>query len=293
MEFITISAGDSVLTLAPGLGGSIVSWLHRERAMLRPPLPGAVEKRFVRGLGCFPLVPYSNRIARGHFRFGGTEHQVPATFGGNAIHGVGWEKPWQATRPDPTRVTLTLDHVPDATWPYAFRAEQRYVLAQDQMIVHLLMQSLHHAPAPAGIGLHPFFPRSPEAKLQFGASTVWENGPDMIPTQRIAIPPAWDHTQPKQVGSAVLDNCFAGWRGTARLSYPDLGYAMTMEAEPVFRHLVVFVPEGKPFFAVEPVTNMNDGVNRMDDTPGHGVTVLAPGEILAGRVTFRIETAHA
>ena len=36
----------------------------------------------------------------------------------------------------------------------------------------------------------------------------------------------------------------------------------------MFRHLVVFISPDKDFIAVEPVSNMNNGVNRMDDTPG-------------------------
>ncbi len=192
-------------------------------------------------------------------------------------------------RPDPSRATLTLDHVADASWPFAFRAEQRFVLSEDRLIVHILMQSLHGGPAPAGIGLHPFFPHGPGATLQFVAGAVWENGSDLLPTRRIAVPAALDHSTPRPIGSIPLNNCFGGWRGTARIAYPERGIAVVIEAEPTFRHVVVFVPPDKDFFAIEPVTNMNNGVNRMGDTAGHGVVVLQPGETLAGRMLFRLE----
>ena len=60
-------------------------------------------------------------------------------------------------------------------------------------------------------------------------------------------------------------------------------------ADPIFRHLIVFVPEGKDFCAVEPVTNMNDGLNRMDGETDHGVFVLTPGETRRGTVRFRLD----
>jgi len=38
------------------------------------------------------------------------------------------------------------------------------------------------------------------------------------------------------------------------------------------------------------VTNMNDGLNHMDEQTDHGVFVLAPGESRRGVVQFRLET---
>jgi aldose 1-epimerase len=70
-----------------------------------------------------------------------------------------------------------------------------------------------------------------------------------------------------------------------------------MTADPVFGHLVVFVPTGKNFFCVEPVSNCNDGMNLMakgrTDT---GVAVLEPGATLSGSVMFawsRMDTGGA
>jgi aldose 1-epimerase len=53
--------------------------------------------------------------------------------------------------------------------------------------------------------------------------------------------------------------------------------------------LVVYVPAGRDFFAVEPVSHMNNAVNR-PDAVDNGLSNIAPGEQLTGRVRFAVET---
>ena len=104
------------------------------------------------------------------------------------------------------------------------------------------------------------------------------------------MPPAkWDFRAGRQVGLDFVDNCFGDWGGMARIAYPDWGYSLRIEADPVFRHLVVFVPEGQDFFAVEPVANMGDGVNRIGTEPGQGMVVLPRGQRLTGQIRYSVE----
>ncbi|HTC10881.1 MAG TPA: aldose 1-epimerase [Acetobacteraceae bacterium] len=278
---LTLRADDMSLTLMPEQGAGILGWTRGGIPLLRHAAPQAVVPGTVGEMACFPLVPYSNRIARGQFTFGGTSHHLALNFGDhpNSIHGVGWQRAWQVIQVAPDATTLSLDHAPDVNWPFAFTAELQAYLMQAALRIELAITNLHGAPAPAGLGLHPFFPRG-TATLQFRADAVWQNGPDMIPTARIAIPPDWDHASPRAVGSAALDNCFAGWTGTATLAWPDR--TLTLEASEIFRHLVVYTPPGQDFFCVEPVSHMNDAINHAT------MHVLAPGETLRGTVTFRL-----
>ena len=51
--------------------------------------------------------------------------------------------------------------------------------------------------------------------------------------------------------------------------------AATITATEPFRHLVLYVPPGESFFAVEPVSNANDGFNLFArGIAGSGVRVL-------------------
>ena len=89
----------------------------------------------------------------------------------HAIHGVGWQRVWTVAAVGSTRATLTLRH--DAvgeqarSWPFAFAAEQRFTLTPDALLVELAVRNLHPSPAPAGLGLHPYFPRDGAPMLRF------------------------------------------------------------------------------------------------------------------------------
>ncbi len=69
---------------------------------------------------------------------------------------------------------------------------------------------------------------------------------------------------------------------------------MAFRASPTLGHLVFYNP-ADPWFAFEPVSNANDGVNlleRGDDTSG--VTVLEPGESLGAALELQVShtTGH-
>jgi len=86
-----------------------------------------------------------------------------------------------------------------------------------------------------------------------------------------------------------MDHCFDGWDGRAELHWPETGVRLEIEAEPVFGHLVIYVPPGREIFCVEPVSHVNDGFNLLErGVAGTGVRVLAPGERLAGSVRFGV-----
>ena len=64
---------------------------------------------------------------------------------------------------------------------------------------------------------------------------------------------------------------------------------MTIAGDDIFRHAVVYTPADKPYFAVEPASNMTDAVNRMDSVPDHGLRVVHPGDTLRRQVRFSVE----
>jgi aldose 1-epimerase len=141
---------------------------------------------------------------------------------------------------------------------------------------------------PAGFGLHPFFHKHPGARLQFAADAVYRAGPDSLPDEAIITPEAWNYRSLRELGEPQLDHCFKGWDGKARIHYEEDRVGLSIEADPVFGHLVVYVPSGRDFFAVEPVSHMNNAINRLDAVD-HGLHFLAPGARLTGKVRFGVE----
>jgi aldose 1-epimerase len=293
---LSLRSHNSSLVLAPEIGGAIVGWSFGATSLLRRPQPDAIMWGDVRGLGCFPLIPFSNRIGRRGFRWDGRDYGLAPNFGDHphCIHGIGWHSRWTVSAVSAASATLTLHH--DAAgqrahrWPFAFMAAQRFMLLADRLQVTLSLTNLHPGPAPGGLGLHPYFPGASQASLQFAAAQVWQNGQDMLPMRCIAVPPDWDHSSGKQIGGVALDNCFSGWDGAAHITWGADQPGLSIEAEGVFRQLIVFTPSAHDFFCVEPVSHVTDAINWIDADPALGMQILQPNETLQGAVTFRVTT---
>ena len=136
-----------------------------------------------------------------------------------------------------------------------------------------------------GIGLHPYFPRVPDAAITFAATGAWANGTDSLPARHGPVPPDWEHTTGRAVHTDRLDNCFTGWGSTARL---DAGPAsLEISASPAFGNLQVFTPSWADFYCVEPVSHAPDAINRPDLPDDQAMDVLAPGDSLAGTIRMR------
>jgi aldose 1-epimerase len=135
--------------------------------------------------------------------------------------------------------------------------------------------------------VHPYFRATPGMRLTAHAPQVWMWDTLKLPVARIATPPQWDFANGRTVPDLNLDHCFAGWDRRARLDWPELGVALTIEADAIFSHLVV--AQLAEVVAVEPVTNANDGVNLMArGDPDHGMLMIAPGQTIGGRVRFAL-----
>lgn len=292
---LRLEAGALSLELAPRAGGAIAAFRRRALPLMRE-MPGeAVAASDARAAASYPLVPYSNRIAQGRFAFGGEAHALALNFGDHphSIHGNGWQRAWTVERATADAATLALEHDPARDgaggWPFAYRAEQDFALDARGLSLTIAIQNRDARPFPAGLGLHPFFPVREGTTLRFAAQRVWLNGPDMLPAAEVAVPRNWNFAAARSPRGAGLDNCFSGWSGAAELRWEPEGVGLRMTADPLFGHLVVYTPASGDAVAVEPVSNMNDAVNRMDAVSGHGLRVIAPGERLAGTVRFEVE----
>lgn len=283
---ISLAAGAWTAEVSPAIGGAILSLEHAGVPVLRQTPDQAVQRGDVRHTACYPMIPYANRIANGRFAFAGVDHQLAANFPGetNTLHGVAWRRAWRTLGTQPHACEIVLSHRPvgsDADdWPFAFDARQSFELSGEGLSLRIAVTNAGPTPAPAGLGLHAYFPRRPGERLAFRSAGAWSNGPDMLPDARHAGGD-WDFAAGRAVEAPVLDNDFVGWDGLARLSAPGRP-ATVLRASPAFRALRVYTPAGHDDYAVEPVTHRADAIHHPDDPDA--MTVLAPGETLEGVV---------
>jgi aldose 1-epimerase len=289
-ELVWLACGAFELDLCPRLGGTISGFRHQGLDLMRP--PGA---RFL-GAGdpgeasCFPLVPFSNRIADAGFRFRGEVYELPRNFPPepHAIHGQGWQHPWTAAAASASRAELTFRHAVPGT-PLDYHARQLFELDDDGLSVTIAVTNGGERPMPAGVGLHPYFARTAGVTLTASLDHVWLADERKIPKERVPLPAHWDFSKAPRVAALQMDNCFGGWDGHAQIHWPETRLTLTIESDPGLGHLVIYIPPGADFFSVEAVSNANDGFNLMArGVDGTGVRVLEPGETLSGTVRFGV-----
>ena len=293
LDAVVLRHGLMECVVAPRIGGAIARltlWgedgpLH----LLRPTPPGAIDGGSAADMACFPLVPFSNRIAGGRFRFDGTDVALPLNHPAcpHSLHGHGWEKPWTVEAQDDAALRLSYRHTADA-WPWSYRAVQRITVRADGLEVRLELVNESDREMPAGLGLHPYLPKPPGTTLTAAVGSVWLGDATLLPRERAAVPRAWAFPDGRAMDEVVVDNGFPGWDGRAAIDWPQHGRRLLVEADPVFGHLVVYAPRGEDYLCVEPVSHMTDAVNHADEADA-GLHALPPGGVLAGTVRLRLE----
>jgi len=162
-----LRAGRLEVALAPDAGGRVaqmrydgVDWLVGEQE------GGAAAI----GWGCYPMVPWAGRLRRGRFVFDGHRYALPTNFGGHAIHGVGFSRPWQVDSLGADSATLSLELPEDGYWPFGGRATQVIRMLADRLELRLAVQAGDQA-MPATLGWQPWF-RKPD-QVMFSPSAMY------------------------------------------------------------------------------------------------------------------------
>jgi len=285
-ESLTLTNAHLRCEIKPGLGGCVAGlWLLGIPVLRSTPAPSLVS---VRESGSFPLVPFSNRIGHASLQWSGTSHPLVKNFPPepHAIHGVGWQRPWTVLEADEHFAMLSLEHRPDANWPFAFDASQAFRLTPHALEMTLSITNQSAQSAPVGLGFHPYFVKRPGSHIQFEATGRWEMSNETLPTHRAV-------SQGLDVDLATLDvdHCYYGWSGVLHLRDELLHTRIT---SPMSR-LVVFTNKTKSFVAMEPVSHVNNALNMIAQHPELadelGVNILQPGESMTAQMTIEVTTA--
>lgn len=296
---LRLDHGDAYVEICPGLGGTIFNYSWRGQPILRP---SDGVPAIARLAACYPLLPFSNRIAGGRLAFDGRTHAIPRTvdYAPLPMHGLAWQRPWRVQACDTGRATLTQDYAPDGAtpaWPFPYAATQTFLLDDAGLHLTLSLRNTGTGPQPAGLGWHPYFPRTPATRIWARTGDMWVNDDANLPVRR--------EPAPAGLASGMLaadtgyDNVFRDFGGHAGVAWPERDLAVTLHADAVFSHVVIFTPRDKPHLAIEPVSHMTDAFNRHAAaghraTPGldteTGTAILAPGQSLAGGISLRPST---
>jgi aldose 1-epimerase len=287
-QAVSIRNGPLEAVVRPDVGGSLAALTYARPgrpavAVLRaaPPDAGSPLQ-----MASFPLVPFCNRIEHGTFRWHGREVRLPANHPGDRfpLHGYGWKAPWRVAVVEPAAVDLVWSDETGSVWPWPYAARQRYELASDALVVSLALRNLGATPMPAGLGHHPYFPRSDATRVYARLPVLWEPDDRLIPRGPVPNPLAAEFASGARIAAVRLDAGYTGWDGRARIEQPDDGLCVELLGAPgdAF-HL--YVPDA-PLLCAEAVTNQPNAIN--DPRAEAPMRALAPGATLHHTLRLRV-----
>ena len=262
------------------MGGCVLSCRYEGQDILRP----AQDASDPVLTSCFPLVPFSNRIAKGQFSFDGHDIKLPLTRSGepHPIHGYGWISEWGVSRHLKDILELSFDYT-DTDWPWAFRCTQSFFIKDNALTLSLKIENTGTFLMPAGLGFHSYFPGVDTAMLKFGTDGYWKSDDENLPTIWQAV----GNHEALKIIDQDYDNCFTGWDKFAEISWPDQSYKVEIKGSDLFDFAVLYTPNDEDHFCFEPVSHMNNAVN-FEQQSGHtGLQTLRPEKTMDVSMTLR------
>ena len=250
--------------------------------LLRPPPEGS--ERDPLKAGCFPLVPFGNRVEGNRFVLDGREHVLtPNTpWDPHYLHGDGWLGEWTVYERQDTCASLSFEFHGE---PYRYRATQRFECKGPACSTTLGVTNLGAQPMPFGLGWHPFFPLTTATTLAAPAAAYWTEKAGWLPDAHVATPEPLDFSQPKKLPRRWINNGFEGWDGAAAIDWPERYMRLRIQTVPALSRYFLFASDTKfdpghheDYFCFEPMSHSANGHNLADLG---GLTILAPGRSMA------------
>jgi aldose 1-epimerase len=156
------------------------------------------------------------------------------------------------------------------------------------------VQHLGRDPLPYGMGVHPWFLRTPGTRIVAPVQGVWLSGDDPLPTQHTdRMPDDWNLSQGAPAFGSFVDNAFTGWGGQARIEWPEHGLQLTLsmpdfaaDGGPSAHYCLMYRPREGPALCFEPITQPIDAFH-LEGKPG--LRMLDSGAVMHMRLRWCFE----
>ena len=230
------------------------------------------------------LLPWSNRISGGGFRFAGRFHPLAPNVAGEPypIHGNGFLSAWTVETATATDAALSLEST--GPGPFRYSARATYGLAAGALTMRMTVVNRADQPLPFGLGFHPWLVRTRDTLLKAAAETVVLESGDHLPAgaEPLSSRPDCDFRNLRALPGDWINNGFLMWDGRADIVWPDRKLALEIESDPPLSVYIVYSPSADAdFFCFEPVTHVIDAHNASGGPDANGLAILAPGESLS------------
>ncbi|GGJ51195.1 aldose epimerase family protein [Deinococcus roseus] len=305
MELHTISNGQLRLQVHERLGASIAAFQFRIGGTWHPIMREAADEALSGNisspLSSYTLVPFSNRIPDGKFTFKGKAYQLMTnTKQHTTIHGDVRNRPHRLQEATSSKLVFSFDSrdhedLEAFNYPFPLILKTTFEIEGNTLTQTLNIHNVGEEEMPIGFGIHPYFVRSfagsGDAVLQFKVDGVYQTDSSNIPTEgKHPLPADLDFSEGKAIGDRQFDTVFGGFDGNLQIQYPETPYSLSIQADPVFQHLIVFTaPDGT--LALEPVTNCTNAFNLHEQgVQGTGFLSVKAGASISGSIRFTLKS---
>jgi aldose 1-epimerase len=258
---VEIASGGLSAVFVPDLGMAGVSLRYRGGEYLA--LPGGLDALRAGHTGGLPLLaPWANRLSTWRYRVGRTAVdlkglELPVDGNGLPIHGFlvgkpGWTVEYLGTRGDTARLrTSTL--VDGPAFPFPHRIEVTALARDPQLRVTTKIVPTGSRAVPVSFGWHPYFrlPNAPRSRWLLRLPTRRRLVLDGrgIPTGALIR----EASERAPIGRRTFDDGYALRSGRLAIEN-DAGRALELRCGAGYPYAQVWVPAGKSFAALEPMT---------------------------------------
>lgn len=221
------------------------------------------------------LFPMFGRLQNGCYSWNGKTYPME-------IHGFAHTSSWTVEQSQPNSLTLSLEDSEEtrAQYPFAFRAELRFVLEQGTLSIHQTYCNKGSEAMPFNYGFHPYFrvEQLHHAELETTAATHLDYA--------VGAPQDFGHgfvTPSIPEGAPEFGSAFLDVTGPTSLTIHPENRKITMTHGTDFPTLVLWTQAGKPFLCAEPINGTPNGLNT-----GNYLT-LNPGETRKSTLSIHVE----
>lgn len=287
---VELAAGGLTAVFTPGVGMTGVSLRHRGGEYLA--LPAGLDGLRSGHTGGLPLLaPWANRLARRRYRAAGVTVpleglDLPVDGNGLPIHGLlvgapGWSVERLTTRGDTARLRASIG-VDAPAFPFPHRVEVTAVVRAPVLLVDTRIVPTGRRSVPVSFGWHPYLrlPGGPRRqwRLRLPARRHLALDERGIPTGDVRPEPA----ESEVVGRRTFDDAYALGRDRRLAIEGDGDRALEVRCGRGYRFAQVWVPSGKPFVALEPMTAPTNAL--VDRT----AAVVRPGDTFTASFSLTV-----
>lgn len=223
------------------------------------------------------LFPISGQLENGKYEWNGTTYTM-------RNHGVARTEPWEIVETSfdgKASVTLKLRSSAKTKeqFPFDFELLFTYKLRGGELTIEQQYRNLSDSPMPMYPGFHPYF-ATPTKKIAYETdATRYLDYNDMV----------------EKTYDGALD--LEGMKESAALlnpKKPEIAFELSnsvyirMKYSDLFKYVVLWSVDGKPFVCVEPWMALTGELNRKDE-----LTYVEPGSAVQAEITFSCEHRSA